>query len=361
MKKLLCNLITVAILIHFTNSVIKAQGVAVSSTGSPPDPSAMLDVSSHNRGVLITRMNTAERDSILSPAEGLQIYNTSTKCFEFYDGSSWLILSCGCTPPAAAGDITGTGTVCQQQTNVTYSVAPIANASGYMWTLPPGASIVSGITNSISVNYSAGASSGNVAVYGTSTSCGNGLPSANFPVTVIPTVPVSVSIDANPSGVICSGNSVTFTATPTNGGSSPSFQWVLNGNYVGSNSSTYSSSSLSDGDNIRCIVTSSASCPTGSPATSNQITMSVTTTVTANVSISANPSGAICSGSSVTFTATPGNGGPGPSYQWVLNGGNVGSNSSTYTNSSLANGDNVSCVMTSNAAVLPARRQHPIN
>src|SRR3989304_6030202 len=44
----------------------------------------------------------------------------------------------------------------------------------------------------------------------------------------------------------------------------------------------------------------------------------------------------ICTGTSVTFTATPTNGGI-PIYQWKLNGANVGINSATYSNGTLAN------------------------
>ncbi|MFN2140026.1 MAG: hypothetical protein ACK2U5_06065, partial [Candidatus Promineifilaceae bacterium] len=45
----------------------------------------------------------------------------------------------------------------------------------------------------------------------------------------------------------------------------------------------------------------------------------------------------------VTFTATPGNGGPTPTYIWYVNASIVGSNSPTYTTSTLANGDIVTC------------------
>ena len=72
----------------------------------------------------------------------------------------------------------------------------------------------------------------------------------------------------------------------------------------------------------------------------------VTTSVTPSVSVSGTSS--ICSGTSVTFTATPTNGGPGPSYQWNKNGTNVGTNSTTYTNAALVNGDVVSVAMTAN-------------
>lgn len=85
--------------------------------------------------------------------------------------------------------------------------------------------------------------------------------------------PVSVSITAS-SNPVCFGNSVTFTASPTNGGT-PTYQWYLNGSAVGSNSSTYSNGSLANGDQVYVVMTSSLSCVSGNPATSNTVTMTI--------------------------------------------------------------------------------------
>jgi hypothetical protein len=84
-------------------------------------------------------------------------------------------------------------------------------------------------------------------------------------------------------------------------------------------------------------------------ANSNIANKIITITVTPSVSISASPGSTICAGTNVTFTATPTNGGT-PSYQWKLNGNNVGTNSNTYSNNALVNGDQVSVVMTSSLA-----------
>jgi gliding motility-associated-like protein len=157
----------------------------------------------------------------------------------------------------------------------------------------------------------------------------------------------SVSIAASNSS-ICTGANVIFTATPTNGGSTPSYQWQLNGVNVGTNSATYSNNTLTNGSVVTVIMTSNAACASPTTATSNQVTMTVSS-VTPSVSIAASNS-TICTGANVTFTATPTNGGTTPSYQWQLNGANVGTNSSTYSNNGLVNGDIVTLVMTSNAA-----------
>lgn len=159
----------------------------------------------------------------------------------------------------------------------------------------------------------------------------------------------SVSIVSNAaSNQFCSGQSVTFTATPTNGGNTPSYQWKLNGSNVGTNSATYTNNSLANNNQVSVVMTASGgvSCLTTPTATSNTITMTLATK-TASVSVAAS-SANICTGSNAAFTATPTNGGTVPSYQWKLNGNNVGSNSATYSNNSLSNNDQVRVVMTSN-------------
>ncbi|MEP7169465.1 MAG: sulfatase-like hydrolase/transferase [Bacteroidota bacterium] len=61
---------------------------------------------------------------------------------------------------------------------------------------------------------------------------------------------------------------------------------------------------------------------------------------------------AICPGTTVTFTATAINGGIAPTYQWKKNGINVGTNSSSYSNSVLANGAIISCKLTTASSAI---------
>jgi len=168
-------------------------------------------------------------------------------------------------------------------------------------------------------------------------------------MTVNPVVVPSVSVAASPSGAICVGTSVAFTASPTNGGTTPTYQWQVNGSNVGTGGTTYTSTTLVNGDIVTCIMTSNAICPSTTTATSSGITMTVNPMVTPAVGVAAIPSGAICSGDSVMFTATPTNGGTTPTYQWQVNGSNVGTGGTTYSTSALANGDVVTCIVTSNA------------
>ena len=95
---------------------------------------------------------------------------------------------------------------------------------------------------------------------------------SNTSVTVNPNLPVSVVVDASANPVY-QNTPVTFTATPTNGGTAPSYQWQVNGVNVGTNSSTYTYAPA-DGDVVNCILTSNYPCPTGNPASDN-VVMSV--------------------------------------------------------------------------------------
>lgn len=155
----------------------------------------------------------------------------------------------------------------------------------------------------------------------------------------------SVTINAS-SNIVCSNQTVTFTATPVNAGTNIVYEWILNGNVVGSNSNVYQSSSLVNGDKIKVTMVSWQPCGGYNQAVSNTITMTVNTAITPLVAINATLTTA-CANTTVSFTATPTNGGNNPSYQWKLNGNNVGMNSALYENSNLVNGDLVQVIMTS--------------
>lgn len=50
-----------------------------------PDVSSILDIQSNDKGILLPRLSTLERDAISLPANGLLIYNTTTSNFNFYN------------------------------------------------------------------------------------------------------------------------------------------------------------------------------------------------------------------------------------------------------------------------------------
>ena len=237
-------------------------------------------------------------------------------------------------------------TVCAG-TSVSYTAAPVNGgaAPAYQWK-------VNGInvgTNAATYSY-APINNDMITCVLTSNSapCATGSPATSNAITMVvnPILPVSVTI-ASSATTVCSGTSVTFTASPTNGGASPVYQWKVNGTNVGSGTATYAYVPVNN-DVITCVLISSETCATGSPATSNAITMTVNPNLPVSVSIAAstNP---VCSGTSVTLTASPINGGTTPIYQWKVNGTDVGTNTTTYAYVPV-NNDVITCILTSNAA-----------
>lgn len=88
MKKLILAICAMLISLQY----IQAQGVGINN--SNPDASAVLDVSSTTKGVLVPRMTTAQRNAIVTPATGLLIFQTdNTTGFYYYNGTTWLAIA----------------------------------------------------------------------------------------------------------------------------------------------------------------------------------------------------------------------------------------------------------------------------
>lgn len=165
------------------------------------------------------------------------------------------------------------------------------------------------------------------------------------------TVPAGSSIAITTgTNAFCQGTSVTFTATPTNGGTSPSYQWYVNGNAVGGETSiTYTSNTLTGNPVVTCQVTSNAACASPATATSSGVTLTITPTVTPEISIVVSGgTSTICSGESVALSSSIFGGGTSPTYQWQVNGTNAGTGTSL-TSSTFNNGDIITCTLTSTA------------
>ena len=105
MKNLLLLIIAVTLL-----NVSAYSQVAINSDGSLPDNSAMLDIKSTAKGMLIPRMTQTQRNAITSPANGLMIYQTdNSPGFYYNSGTS------GSPVWAMVGNGTGWGLTRQQQ------------------------------------------------------------------------------------------------------------------------------------------------------------------------------------------------------------------------------------------------------
>lgn len=99
-------------LLTISSIIVKAQNIAINADGSTPDNSAMLEIKSTNKGLLVPRMTSAQKIAIPSPATGLMIYQTDgTSGFYYYTGSLWTLMSTsssGWTTLGNSGTVAGT-------------------------------------------------------------------------------------------------------------------------------------------------------------------------------------------------------------------------------------------------------------
>jgi hypothetical protein len=108
--------------------------MAINTDGSTANASALLDIKSNSKGVLIPRMSKAEKNAIASPATGLMIFQYAPDSigFYYYDGSNWLWM-------ATATTVTGWATTGNAGTDTavnfigTTDNMPIRFKQNYQW------------------------------------------------------------------------------------------------------------------------------------------------------------------------------------------------------------------------------------
>lgn len=109
MKNTHLSLLTLLLVFVFTFNSNAQVGIGTND----PDPSSILEVNSTDRGILIPRLSTSQRNAISSPAEGLIVYDTNFKSLFTYTGSSWNNLGAGKFYDGATANsaVYGTGNV----------------------------------------------------------------------------------------------------------------------------------------------------------------------------------------------------------------------------------------------------------
>ncbi|MBL4706890.1 MAG: hypothetical protein JKY48_00425 [Flavobacteriales bacterium] len=81
---------TIVVLLLLYAVQLKAQSILFNSSGGTPDPSALMELRSTEKGILVPRMLEINRLSILSPAQGLLVFQTNgTIGFYFHNGTGW--------------------------------------------------------------------------------------------------------------------------------------------------------------------------------------------------------------------------------------------------------------------------------
>ena len=216
------------------------------------------------------------------------------------------------------------------------------SSPAYQWT-------VNGVLSGTGMTYAYTPASGDVVGVTLTSSAACAVPlivTVSEAITVLAKEMPSVTISANPGTEVCLGTSVDFTATPSYGGSAPSYIWMKGTTVMGAGPTL--SYIPAAGDVITCKLTSNYLCRLANTGTSLPADMITDTPGTPVVTIAAYPGLNISAGQSVTFEATVSKGGPAPTYQWLVNGVAVtGATLPAFTSSALSNNDIVACNATS--------------
>lgn len=157
-------------------------------------------------------------------------------------------------------------------------------------------------------------------------------------------VSAEVLLNNSPS---CVGDQMDFVASLDNEGSSPVFSWMVNGSEVGT-LATFSSTALTNGDEVTLKVTSDDECSIPDEVVSSAYTVSLTDVVSPSVSIALTGGGSwpICIGDAINLTAVTQEGGVSESVSWKVNNADVGSSGTTFDFIG-GNGDVITAVLNS--------------
>lgn len=165
------------------------------------------------------------------------------------------------------------------------------------------------------------------------------------PATLIiqPTTKSSIVIAPNPDSIVCKQTRVTLHSSFSNAGTSPQFQWMVNGQLIpGATMATFTSDTLKDSDIITCELVSSNICVF--PEMSNSISFEVNNNVTPEVDINVTYNG----DGSYTFSAMAINGGSAPKFQWYKNYNPIfGETSNSFTTNNVHPSDKILVAMAS--------------
>jgi hypothetical protein len=318
--------------------------VSINQDGSPPHPSAMLEVNSTSAGFLLPRLNLGQRDSIVSPAAGLMIYNTDCQDIQYFNGWSWIPGRQSPLLEAPDSLFYLSPYFCIFQP-FSIDIDPVAGALAYEWVVSGGEILSGQGTTSVEI-----ISYGSLFTVCVSTigNCGKSEQLCEAFNAYVPEIPgVVLSSGSNPS---CIGSMVMFTTEWFSSQAFPlSYQWYVNNTVVAGAVNPNYEYIPSDSDQVYCEVLFQDECNNFIYVNSNTIDVTVNPLTSVSITISASAT-SVCNATPVNFTSAMVGGGSLPSFQWKKNNINISGATTSGYSYTPANNDVISCVGTSNLA-----------
>jgi Immunoglobulin domain len=176
--------------------------------------------------------------------------------------------------------------------------------------------------------------------------------SLSLPVVVASLAPPTISVQPPAVLNLCQGENISLTIA-AQGAAALSYQWYFNGNLIPITTPTLTLTGALPAQSgaYTCQVSYANN---QSPVLSQACQVAIAAAATPAITIST-PDTEVTTTESVIFTAVAAGVTMSPSYQWFLNGAMVsGANQSTWTSSGWADGDEVTCVLTSTDACVTA-------
>ena len=209
--------------------------------------------------------------------------------------------------PGAAGEITGSTSVCPNTTGLTYSISPVANATSYTWSVVGSGWSLTGVQGTTTMTVTSGFAGTNATISVTpSNSCGNGTQSTlSVSAKSNPTRPASITGNIAP----CQGSSQSYSVISVAGNT---YNWTVPADWAitagqGSNSVTVTVGSL--GGNVSVIASNGCS-----NATARDLAVTPILGAPAQPSAITGPASSCPGSSNITYSVTNV---PGVTYTWA--------------------------------------------
>lgn len=160
--------------------------------------------------------------------------------------------------------------------------------------------------------------------------------------------PPAITVAASATDV-CPGTAITFTAANASNSIFPHYQWYVNNQPVGADTTVYALNTFTDSAIVQCKMTIPMCDGGTTKAYSTPLTVYTHSTLHPSITISTG-STTVCKGRDVSFSAHAAQTGAHPTWQWLVNGQAAGTSDSSFHTSALADGDIVTCTVHTDAA-----------